>query len=193
MLFNRKVWLLKARKMGAIFVGISGIFSAGWAVYVHYSPPETIEKDGTCQNKSQVQAIIHWHENAKDYDDAKRLEKIIRATGAATKLTKHRDPRPADSFFIDYGVGICLARIAILNAPHEIAFLFRPDYSAEDGSGRDGEGTIGIGYRSTWFAGDRQDSSEPLRVTPDIIQYLIEPGISDAEFNRRLRSITGVI
>ena len=134
---------------------------------------------------------VFWHLQGFTEREATSLARIFEAAGANVEVKQHRDPRPPDSLFIGHAVGADLARIALLNTPHKIQFLFRPDYPAIDGSESRNGKAIGIGYRSTHLEGVRGLRSEPLKVNDSIIQYLSEPGISDTEFHKRLKSITG--
>lgn len=195
-LFFRSTAYRILKLIGAIMVGAAAVFAAFWPAYKDWLEPENslstehlaiLDRIGP----SDISVIVYWHRDGFDERQAQSLANIFNAAGAKTKVNQHRDPRAPDSIFIGHAVGADLARIALLNTPYGIQYLFRPDYPAIDGSeSKDGK-TIGIGYRSTHMEGVRTPKSEPLRVNESIIEFLTAPGISDLEFQSRLKSITG--
>lgn len=142
-------------------------------------------------NSSDISVKIYWHRDGFSESQAKKLAKLFKAAGAQTEVDEHVDPHAPDALFIGNSVGANLARIALLNTPYNVIYLFRPDYPENDGSMSEDGRAIGIGYRSTHYEEDRTAKAEPLRINQGIINYLTEPGISDTEFQSRLKAITG--
>lgn len=142
-------------------------------------------------NPREISVKIYWHRDGFTESQAKRLAKLFKAAGAQTEVNEHVDPRAPDALFIGSSVGANLARIALLNTPYKVSYLFRPDYPEGDGSMSEDGRAIGIGYRSTHYEEKRTIKAEPLRINSEIISYLTEPGISDVEFQSRLKAVTG--
>ena len=182
--------------IGAALVGVATIVGGLWPVYQYFSKQKPVPNEAhissiNTANSSDISVVVYWHRDGFNENQARKLAKLFEATGAQTVVDEHRDPRAPDSLFIGHSVGANLARIALLNTPYTIRYLFRPDYSASDGSNSDDGRTIGIGYRSTHFEKYRAPKAEPLKINQEIVNYLTAPGISDADFQKRLKDVTG--
>lgn len=136
-----------------------------------------------------ISADIYIHQSGLTLQDAENLKKQLEENGIRTQILVHRDPNPPDAIFIGALVGAEEARIAISSITYEIKYIFRPDYPAEEGGDPSGL-LIGIGYMSTHYEEYRDPKSEPVEVSTKDLEYLTEPGLSDAEFQQRLREIT---
>lgn len=139
------------------------------------------------QRSASVQ--IYTHDSGLTPADAEEMKRTLREAGLQVKVLTHRDASAPDAAFIGALVSAHDARLVLRAVPYEIRYLFRPDYPAAEGGSAEGS-LIGIGYMSTHYQAFRGEQSEPVQVTTSDLEQLSETGLSNAEFQRRLREIT---
>ena len=159
------------------------------AVAVAVTDTPTFEATTQTADSETVFANIYSHQFGFTLEDADILKRTLEENGIPAQVLIHRDPNPPDAIFIGALVGAEEARIAISSVPYEIKYIFRPDYPAQEGGDPSGF-LIGIGYMSTHYQDFRDSLSEPVEVSAEDLMYLTEPGLSNSEFQRRLREIT---
>lgn len=140
---------------------------------------------------SNLVAEVYWHIKGFTRDEALEVCGVLKHKGIPSRIAEHQDPRAPDSVFVGALVPAEAAQVALRATPYTIQFIFRPDYPDEQGGSSTGL-KIGLGYRSTHLEGMRQEASEPTPLTEADLSQLLEPGISNVEFHRRLRRITCV-
>ena len=166
------------------------LVSAGF--FIHYQLREGSNTSfGPKEATGTVTAVadIFYHEHDFTFADAQALQVALAKRGIPSRIFEHRDPTTPDAVFIGALVGANETRIVLSLIPYEINYIFRPDYPEEEG-GDPGGHLIGIGYMSTHYKEFRGKLSEPIRISPNGLKYLTEPGISNAEFQKRLRQLT---
>ena len=136
-----------------------------------------------------VRAVIYWHDQGFDESEARTLAAALEDTGLPCTLAPHIDPRQPDAIFIGALVGADDAQAVIRLLPYQPRFLFRPDYPTPEG-GDDSGLVIGVGYMSEHYKASRGSRSEPVAISKAEWDYVAEAGISNVEFQRRLREIT---
>lgn len=136
-----------------------------------------------------ISADIYSHEVGFTAVDAERLKRLLEQKGIPSRIQVHVNPAAPDAIFLGALVGANEARIAISLIPYNIKYIFRPDYPEEEGGDPDGH-LIGIGYMSTHYRKFRGRLSDPVKVSKNALKYVTEPGITNAEFQKRLRTIT---
>lgn len=166
------------RLMIGISTGLAAIIITVFLVFVVFN-----------RRLETVSADIYSHQLGFTPRDAETLQHALAEGGIPSRILVHRDPAPPDAIFIGAFVGAKEARIAISSVPYEIKYIFRPDYPGVEGGDPSGL-LIGIGYMSTHFKEFRGRLSEPVKVSTEDLKYLTEPGLSNAEFQQRLRKIT---
>jgi hypothetical protein len=137
-----------------------------------------------------VEAEVYWHDEGFTRDEALEFCGALKHQGIPCRLAQHRDKRLPDSIFIGALVPAEAARIALRAIPYKIKYIFSPDYPEKMGGSESGL-KIGAGYRSTHTQDKLMANTVPISVSDDDLLKLTEPGISNIEFQRRLRRITG--
>lgn len=147
---------------------------------------------GTTPVVQQAQSAlvqIYTHDSGLTLADADVMRRTLSEQGLKVKVLVHRDSSAPDAAFIGALVSAHDARLVLQAVPYAIQYLFRPDYPTAEGGSADGA-MIGIGYMSTHYQAKRGELSEPVQVTSGDLEHLTETGLSNAEFQRRLRDIT---
>jgi hypothetical protein len=185
-------WLVIGISAGTVAVSVTiflvlGIFQA----HEQPSPLDTptLPRLARVPISQTVSATIYSHEQGFTMGDAEKAKRILEENGISSRIEKHIDPASPDAIFIGTFVSANEARIAISAVPYEIKYIFRPDYSEAEGGSPSGY-LIGIGYMSTHNKEFRSQQSEPIKISAKDLKYLTELGLSNAEFQRRLRQIT---
>ena len=158
------------------------------SVPVDIPPTAGISRSIDSSTSETISAVIYSHKLGFTREDAETLQRVLENNGIRSRILVHRDPNPPDAVFIGALVGAKEARIAISSVPYEIKYIFGPDYPGTEGGDPSGL-LIGIGYLSSHFRESRGPLSEPVKVSALALKSITEPGLSNAEFQRRLRNI----
>jgi hypothetical protein len=133
--------------------------------------------------------VAYWHDTGLTQAHANALAAKLGQRGAEVQLYEHVDPGPPDAAFVGALVGAAEARTVLSSLPYQIGFMFPVDYPEVVGGSEDGR-LIGVGYRSTHESERPDPRLTPIPVSPDDLVTLLEPGISNTEFQVRLRSLS---
>lgn len=133
--------------------------------------------------------VAYTHDTGLTLDDAHALQRTLAEHGIAMTIKMHRDHAPPDAAFIGALVSPEAARLVIRALPYTVEYLFRPDYPGAEGGDPSGQ-LIGVGYMSTHFSALRGELSEPVKIEQSELDHLLDPDISHAEFQSRLRELT---
>lgn len=152
-----------------------------------HSPARTFASSSPMAGRSNVD--IYYHDTGLTCVDASNLAETFDKHGIVSRVLPHRDPNAPDSVFFGALVTATDARLVLNALPYEVAYIFPPDYSDEEGGDSTGH-KIGIGYISSHNKVGRGSRSEPVAVSASQIAKLVRPGLSNVEFQRILRSLT---
>lgn len=139
--------------------------------------------------KSQTSSVIYWHQSGLTLEMARTMKAKFEAHGLSTEVIEHRDPDPPDAIFIGALVNVNDARLIINSLPYAIKYIFSMDYPQFEGGDPNGL-LIGVGYMSTHNKGVYDVNTNAINISQNKLDYLIEDGISNVTFQRRLREIT---
>lgn len=124
--------------------------------------------------------------------DAEKIAEKLRTHGIVTRKLEHNDPNGPDAIFIGAMVDIEDARLVMSLVPHNVNFLFRPDYPEVEGGDSEGD-KIGIGYSSRYNAKDRDEKEpmdrkrmEPVHISAQQLAKLLDEENDNATFHRLL-------
>ena len=141
------------------------------------------------QQISLVNVVIYTHRVGFTQKDADELKAKLEKNGIPSKVEEHVNPNAPDCVFIGSLVTAHAARIALTSVPYAIQCIFRTDYP--EVSGGDPEGyRIGIGYSSKHNSSIKRPEYKPINISEEHIQYLTEKGLTNQQFQARLREIT---
>ncbi|MGB3191102.1 MAG: hypothetical protein WBB43_16975 [Limnoraphis sp.] len=135
-----------------------------------------------------IKVDVFWHSLGLTQTQAIAMCLCLNKTAFSSRLFRHRDPNCPDSIFIGSLVGAEQARLVISVIPYQIKYIFKPDYSEEQGGDLTGL-KIGVGFISEHCKYIRDRKDEPVKVSPENLQSLIQPHLSNTEFQQRLRNI----
>jgi len=142
----------------------------------------------TRTRRAGVSVLAYWHSEGLTEDWARSSALEFENAGLTALIKQHRDPRCPDAAFIGALVSAADARFVLRGLPYKIEYLFPPDYPTVDGGDPSGL-LIGIGYLSSHNAdGPREATAIP--VTSEHMDQLLAAGISNTEFQQRLRAMT---
>ena len=147
---------------------------------------DTLGSDVVTQQK--VHAQIYTHEVGLTEEDGREIEALLERKGISTNVSRHRDPSAPDAVFIGALVTADLARLALSSVPYSIRYIFPPSYPAREGGDPDGF-LIGLGYMSTHYKQLGGPESVPVEVSTVELDRLLEHGITNVEFQKRLSQI----
>lgn len=140
------------------------------------------------RKKTGVIVHIYWHKVGLTLEDANSIKKELEKNSIPSVIIKHRDQNHPDSIFIGSLVSAQEARIVISKIPYEIRYIFPLDYPRIQG-GDPGGLLIGIGYMSSHRPTPHMKETIPIKVSQNDIALLTEKGISNVEFQSRLRNL----
>ena len=175
---NRRAGAWSRLTLLAIVVAFIGLAGAGGGMLWWLPQPEP-----TSESKPGVHAQIFTHNVGLTEQDAIGLKTLLEGSGIPTSIYVHKDRRAPDAAFIGALVTAEKGQIALSAAPYDIRYLFPPDYSEVEGDDPSGF-TIGLGYMSTHNKQSRK--SEPVEISKSDLSAVLEHGISNVEFQRRL-------
>lgn len=135
-----------------------------------------------------ISLVMYSHDSGLTRAQAEQIRDDLRVYGLTVNVVEHRDRSSPDAVFIGDFVPAKIARKVLDEVPYRIDYLFPNNYSATEGGDPSGL-TIGIGYMSGHNWEHRSQSSIPVSVSPADIRHLTEVGISDNEFQKRLRKL----
>lgn len=138
---------------------------------------------------ARVRVVAYWHNQGLTEADALSLSRLLRPLGMDVQAYQHVDPDPPDAVFVGAFVGARDARTVLSALPYEVKYLFRLDYPRGAGGADDGR-QIGVGYRSTHAKEHSDPRLKPIPVSRDEMSSLLEQGITDTDFQIRLRGLT---
>jgi hypothetical protein len=138
---------------------------------------------------NRVSVKIYWHSVGLEKSTAIKIKEELEKISITCKVIQHIDTSCPDSIYIGTLIGANEARRVISLVPYNINYIFRPDYPDKDGGDSSGL-TIGIGYMSKHLDKKRGPKSEPIKISQKEIDYLIEPELTNTEFQKRLRELT---
>jgi hypothetical protein len=138
--------------------------------------------------KTGVNVHIYWHQKGLTLEDANAMKAEFEQEGIPTAILQHHDPNPPDSIFIGTLVSAQEARTVLSKVPYEIEYIFPANYPRIEGGDPNGL-LIGVGYMSGHNQENRIQASTLIKLSPSDVASLIETGISNVEFQRRLRNL----
>ncbi|MFY7804706.1 MAG: hypothetical protein ACOVQ7_14895 [Limnoraphis robusta] len=153
-----------------------------------------IESKVARQNKNKshygdkIKVDVYWHSVGLTQKQAITLCLCLNKVSFSSQLIRHRDPNCPDSIFIGSLVGAEQARLVISLIRYQIKYIFKPDYSEEQGGDLTGL-KIGVGLMSDHYQYFRSRKDYPVKVSAENLQSLIQPHLSNTEFQQRLRNI----
>ena len=95
-----------------------------------------------------------------------------------------------DAVFIGSFVSAEEAQLVLSSVPYDVEYIFRLDYPRQLGGDPDGR-SVGVGYVSTQSAKSDDPRAKPVKISRQQLASLLQPKMSNTEFQTRLRKIAG--
>lgn len=119
-----------------------------------------------------------------------RLAEKLKSYGFEVSPARPPAAGKPDAVFIGAFIGAEEAQLVLSLLPYEVNYLFRVDYPKQFGGDPEGR-TIGVGYLSG-FPGKADDPrTRPAKISRQQLASLMQPKLSNTEFQSRLRKISG--
>ena len=135
--------------------------------------------------------MMYWHDEGLPLDQAHALRSEFENAGIQVVFDRHRMRGSVpDAIYIGELVDAQFARLVLSRLPYEPQFLFPTNLPVVKGGNREGR-AIGIGYVGSFRELIQPTpGSAPVPVSPQALEWLCEPLLSDLEFQQRLRILT---
>jgi CHAT domain len=131
---------------------------------------------------------IYYHDTGLTGEQAMQIKGDLDKEGIPSAVAQHVDPHTPDAIFIGALVSAQEANIVLSKVPYDIRYIFPLDYPKQHGGDPNGL-LIGVGYMSTHWKQSVAKEKRPIKITQDQVDSLLETGISNTEFQIRLRNI----
>jgi hypothetical protein len=146
--------------------------------------------DGRILPVRKTRVTIHSHEAGLTDADAVQLASTLKPYGFDVRITRQNDARRPDAVFIGAVVGAEEAQLVLSSVPYDVEYLLRLDLPRQLGGDPDGR-SIGVGYVAALTAKSDDPRAKPVKISRQQLASLLQPKITNTEFQTRLRKIAG--
>ena len=146
--------------------------------------------DGRVLPVRKTRVTIYSHESGLTDKDAMQLAANLKPYGFDVRVTRQNDARRPDAVFVGAVISAEEAQLVLSAVPYEIEYVFRLDLPRQLGGDPDGR-SIGVGYVSALAAKSEDARAKPVKITRAQLASLLQPKITNTEFQLRLRKIAG--
>lgn len=146
--------------------------------------------DGRLLPIRKTRVTVHSHEAGLTDKDAVQLASTLKTYGFDVRITRRDDAKRPDAVFIGAVVSAEEAQLVLSAVPYDIEYLFRLDLPRPLGGDPEGR-SIGIGYVASQTAKSDDPRARPVKITRQQLASLLQPKISNTEFQMRLRKLAG--
>ena len=146
--------------------------------------------DGRILPVRKTRVTIYSHDAGLTDKDAMQLAANLKPYGFDVRVTRQNDSRRPDAAFVGAVVSAEEAQLVLSSVSYDIEYLFRLDFPRQLGGDPDGR-SIGVGYVSALAAKSDDPRAKPVKITRAQLASLLQPKITNTEFQLRLRRIAG--
>jgi hypothetical protein len=146
--------------------------------------------DGRILPVRKTRVTINSHEAGLTDKDAMQLAASLKPYGFDVRVSRQNDARRPDAIFVGAMVSAEEAQLVLSSVPYDIEYLFRLDFPRQLGGDPEGR-SIGVGYVSALAAKSDDARARPVRISRAQLASLLQPKITNTEFQMRLRRIAG--
>lgn len=147
--------------------------------------------DGRILPVRKTRVTVYFHDSGLTQSDATQLAAALKSYGFDVRVTRHPSgsKRP-DAVFVGASVSAEEAQLVLSSLPYEVDYIFRLDYPKQLGGDPEGR-SIGVGYVSSQTGKPDDPRGKPIKITRQQLASLLQPKLSNTEFQLRLRKIAG--
>ncbi|HWI35456.1 MAG TPA: hypothetical protein VNU64_03295 [Burkholderiales bacterium] len=146
--------------------------------------------DGRILPVRKTRVTIYSHESGLTDQDAVQLASTLKPYGFDVRVTRQNDARRPDAVFIGAVVSAEEAQLVLSSVPYDVDYLFRLDLPRQLGGDPDGR-SIGVGYVAALAAKSDDPRGKPVKISRRELASLLQPKLTNTEFQSRLRKIAG--
>ena len=146
--------------------------------------------DGRILPVRKTRVTVYTHDTGLTDKDAVKLAATLKPYGFDVRVTRRDETKRPDAVFIGSFVSAEEAQLVLSSVPYDIEYIFRLDYPRQLGGDPDGR-SVGVGYVSTQSAKSDDPRAKPVKISRQQLASLLQPKMSNTEFQTRLRKIAG--
>ena len=146
--------------------------------------------DGRILPVRKTRVTIYSHQSGLTDNDALQLTSALKPLGFDVRVTRQNDARRPDAVFIGAVVSAEEAQLVLSSVPYDVDYLFRLDFPRQLGGDPEGR-SIGVGYVAALAAKSDDPRAKPIKISRQQLASLLQPKITNTEFQSRLRKIAG--
>jgi hypothetical protein len=146
--------------------------------------------DGRILPVRKTRVTVYSHESGLTDQDAVQLASTLKPYGFDVRVTRQNDARRPDAVFIGAVVSAEEAQLVLSSVPYDVEYLFRLDLPRQLGGDPEGR-SIGVGYVAALAAKSDDPRAKPVKISRQQLASLLQPKITNTEFQMRLRKIAG--
>lgn len=146
--------------------------------------------DGRILPVRKTRVTVYTHDTGLTDKDAAKLGATLKQYGFDVRVSRRDETKRPDAAFVGAYVSAEEAQLVLSAVPYDIEYLFRLDYPRQLGGDPEGR-SIGIGFVSTQSAKGDDPRTKPVKITRQQLASLLQPKISNTEFQLRLRKLAG--
>ena len=132
---------------------------------------------------------VYFHPSGLTEADATKLASTLKPYGFDVHIARHPAGKRPDAIFVGTYISAEEAQLVLSQAPYDIEYVFRADLPKQYGGDPEGR-TIGLGYLSS-HPGGRDARTTPAKISRRELASLLQPKVSNVEFQQRLRKLAG--
>jgi len=146
--------------------------------------------DGRILPVRKTRVNIYSHNAGLTDKDAMQMSTSLKAYGFDVRVTRRDEAKRPDAVFIGAVVSAEEAQLVLSSVPYDIEYIFRLDYPRALGGDPEGR-SVGVGYVSSQSAKSDDPRAKPVKISRKELASLLQPKISNTEFQTRLRKLAG--
>ena len=132
--------------------------------------------------------MIFWHAAGLREDDATTMRSTLAPRGVEAEITRHYNMNAPDAFFVRYRANVEIVRAVLEALPERPQYIFPHDYPSEE-CGVASRFDMSVGLHSIHRYDDDDLAETPYLLDAGDLDYLVAPGIDQAEFVHRLHEL----
>ena len=144
--------------------------------------------DGRILPVRKTRVTVYTHDTVLTEKDATKLAGILKPYGFDVRTARRDEKMKPDAVFIGAFVSAEEAQLVLSSVPYDVEYVFRLDYPRQLGGDPEGR-SIGIGYVAAQSAKTDDPRAKPVKITRQQLASLLQPKLSNTEFQLRLRRI----
>jgi hypothetical protein len=139
----------------------------------------------------KTRVTVFSHDVGLTANDAAKLAAALRPKGFDVRTARHpaAKTRP-DAVFIGAFVAAEEAQLVLSALPYDVEYLLRVDYPKALGGDPEGR-SLGVGLVAAQAAKADDPRTQPVKISRHQLASLLQPKISNTEFQLRLRQLAG--